>query len=136
MKKSITLSIITYTLFSSTITLSMFRILRTQKHVYTRMCHTKHTFFTLPEKNIFNASETEISTNAPGLLEDLYGRNNSLAEHLIKEIERTQKIIKTLEYQNIIAINHTYHEEPLNLIKLHAIETELKTTIEMLARKN
>lgn len=131
MKKSTALSIIACALVSNTTSLSMLRTLGAQKHQHVRMCHTKNSFFKLREKNIFNASKTEASTQAPYLLEDLYDRNNSFAEHLLKEIEGAQKIMKTLEHQNNIAINHTYHEETLNTTSLKLLESRLITDIEM-----
>ena len=111
-------------------TFSMFKLLRTQQRLHTRTYHTSRPIDSLPKKNIFNTSEIEIRTNAPELLEDLYDRNNRISEHLLKEIECAQKIIKILRHQNIIAINHTYHEAPLDLIKLQSIEDDLKKNLD------
>jgi hypothetical protein len=122
MKKYLILSILACTLASSTISLGMFKLLRTQQPSPAKRFYTSRLICSSLKKNIHNSSELEIATNAPELLEDLYDRNNNLRQHLFEEIEYAQKIVKILEQQNSIAVNHVYHEEPLNIARLKTLE--------------
>lgn len=127
MKKYISLSVIACMLtINNSSSAMLLKHVLVAKNPHVRMCHTKATIFTLPEKNIFNTSDVETSQNKLGYLEDLYDRNNRIAKRLQTEINNVQITIKKLELQNSIAINHTYHQEPLNMATLQSLETQLK----------
>lgn len=129
MKKYIVTGLLAWALMSNNISLGMFKVLRTSQRPYARNYHIKNNFFTLREKNIFTASPAELATNAPELLEDLYDRNNNIRQHLCEEMEYAQKIVKILEQQNSVAVNHIYHEEPLNITGLKSLEDVFITEI-------
>ena len=134
MNKIHMLTIIVCTLTSSN-SFSMLRFLRTNHRPYARMCYTR-TFDALPKPTIHNSSETEISANASFLIEDHYYRNSVLKEHLLKQIENSQDIIKELHKQNAIIINHTYNDESLDIAMLKSSESTLRKKITKYAHIN
>jgi hypothetical protein len=123
MKKIIISSIIACTLASSSNSWCMLlKALRTTSFPYSRTLFGIYTF-PQPEKNIFNASGSAISLR---MLEDLYGRNNSFMHRLHHMQEKLQE-------QNAIAVNHTYHNEPLDMTKLKTLEQGLKKDLASLS---
>jgi len=68
----------------------------------------------LARTNIFNAPQYH-----HGLLEDLYDRNNNT----IKKLEES---ICQLQQQNDIAVAHVYHDAPLDIKTLVALENKLQ----------
>jgi hypothetical protein len=121
-KKYTVISIIACILMSNNISLGMFKLLRTQQPSSEKRFYTSRLIGSPPKKNIHNSSELEIATNAGTLLEDMYGRNQRLAELLQKQTARNQELQKLIEKQNIIAINHTYNNEPLDIFTLRTLE--------------
>ena len=127
MKKHISLSMLTCILATNSPCYAMLiKRLNVPKNPHARVCHTKTNQFSLPAKNIFNTSDIETSVDKLGLLEDLYDRNNNIAARLETEVNNLQITLKKLNQQNTIAVNHTYHGEPLNIATLRSLETQLK----------
>jgi len=108
--------------------MSMLRQLRIQGRPYARRCHTRM-LGALPEKNIHNSSEIEILTNPGVLLENMHQRNNKLTALLQKQIERNQELLKDIKRQNVIAINHTFNDEDLDITKLKTLESDIRKKV-------